>query len=68
MIELIMFFCLGFLVAGLLALLFLPFIHARALRLAARRLSMEIPAPWQRYGPIRICSGLSSPYRRVGSR
>jgi hypothetical protein len=43
MIELIMFFCLGFLVAGLLALLFLPFIHARALRLAARRLSMEIP-------------------------
>jgi hypothetical protein len=43
MVEPIMFFALGFLVASLLALLILPLVHARAVRLAGRRLWVEIP-------------------------
>jgi len=43
MVESVMFFVLGFLVAILLALTILPVLHARAERLAARRLSVQIP-------------------------
>jgi hypothetical protein len=43
MVESVMFFALGFLVAILLALTILPLLHARAERLAARRLSVQIP-------------------------
>jgi len=43
MIEPAMYFALGFLVAGLFALAILPHVHARAVRLAARRLMAEIP-------------------------
>src|SRR5437588_5116846 len=38
-----MIFALGFFVAGLLALLFLPAVQRRAARLAARRLEMLLP-------------------------
>src|SRR4051794_4307203 len=38
-----MIFALGFLVAGLLALLFLPAVQRRAARLSARRLEMLLP-------------------------
>src|SRR4051794_40724979 len=38
-----MIFALGFFVAGLLALLFLPAVQRRAARLAARRLEMQLP-------------------------
>ena len=38
-----MIFALGFLVSGLLALLFLPAFWRRALRLSARRLEMQLP-------------------------
>jgi chromosome segregation ATPase len=43
MIEPIMFFGLGFLVASLLALVIIPFVHARAVRLTKRRLEASIP-------------------------
>jgi hypothetical protein len=43
MVELIMFFALGFLVGSLLALTSLPLLHARAERLAVQRLSCQIP-------------------------
>ncbi|HZS64372.1 MAG TPA: hypothetical protein VFA53_07750 [Xanthobacteraceae bacterium] len=43
MIEPIMFFVIGFLVAGLLGLIFIPFIHARAVRLTMRRLEASTP-------------------------
>src|SRR3954451_8559088 len=38
-----MIFALGFFVAGLLALLFLPAVQRRAARLSARRLEMQLP-------------------------
>ncbi len=38
-----MFFALGFLAAALLALTLLPAVHARAMRLAARRILVDIP-------------------------
>jgi len=43
MIEAIMYFGLGFLVASLIALVILPLVHARSARLAARRLLAELP-------------------------
>lgn len=43
MVEPLMFFGLGFLVASLLALLVLPPVHARAERLTERRLRAELP-------------------------
>jgi hypothetical protein len=43
MVEAIMFFALGFLTASLLALALFPAVHARAARLAARRLVAEFP-------------------------
>jgi hypothetical protein len=43
MVEAIMFFALGFLVASLLALALFPVVHARAARLAARRVVAEFP-------------------------
>jgi len=43
MIESIMFFGLGFLVASLLGLIILPFVHQRAVRLTARRLEAATP-------------------------
>jgi chromosome segregation ATPase len=43
MIEPIMFFGLGFLAALLLALVILPLVHARAVRLTTRRLEAAIP-------------------------
>jgi hypothetical protein len=43
MVEPMMFFALGALAAGLCALLILPLVHARAVRLAARRLEANIP-------------------------
>jgi uncharacterized membrane protein YccC len=43
MIEPIMFFGLGFLIATLLALVILPLVHARAVRLTARRLEAATP-------------------------
>jgi chromosome segregation ATPase len=43
LIEQAMIFALGFLVAGLLALLFLPAVQRRAARLSARRLEMLLP-------------------------
>jgi hypothetical protein len=43
MIEPIMYFAMGFLAAGLCALVFFPLVHARGERLAARRLMPEIP-------------------------
>jgi chromosome segregation ATPase len=43
LIEQAMIFALGFFVAGLLALLFLPAVQRRAARLSARRLEMQLP-------------------------
>lgn len=43
MIEPIMFFVIGFLVAGLLGLILIPLIHARAVRLTMRRLEASTP-------------------------
>jgi chromosome segregation ATPase len=43
MVEPIMFAGLGFLVASLLALIFLPLIHARAVRLTAKRIQASTP-------------------------
>jgi len=43
LIEQAMIFALGFFVAGLLALLFLPAVQRRAARLAARRMEMQLP-------------------------
>jgi hypothetical protein len=43
MVEPMMYFALGALAAGLCALLILPLVHARAVRLAARRLEANIP-------------------------
>ena len=43
MIEWLMLFALGFLVASLLALALIPPVHARATRLAARRIIVDIP-------------------------
>jgi chromosome segregation ATPase len=43
MIEPIMFFGIGFLVAALLALLFIPLVHNRAVRLTMRRLEAATP-------------------------
>jgi chromosome segregation ATPase len=42
-IELVMVFALGFLVAGLAALAFAPIFWARAVRLSVRRLEMQLP-------------------------
>ncbi len=43
LIEDAMFFALGFLISGLLALLFLPAFWRRAVRLSTRRLQMQLP-------------------------
>jgi chromosome segregation ATPase len=43
MIEPVMFFGIGFLVAALLALLFVPLVHSRAVRLTMRRLEAATP-------------------------
>src|SRR5262245_53061896 len=43
MIEPIMFFGLGFLVASLIGLIIIPLVHARAVRLTARRLESATP-------------------------
>jgi chromosome segregation ATPase len=43
MIEPIMYFGLGFLVASLLGLVIVPFVHARAVRLTAKRLEAATP-------------------------
>src|SRR5919197_679040 len=43
MIEPIMFFGLGFLIASLLGLVVVPLVHARAVRLTARRLEAATP-------------------------
>ncbi|MEA2977830.1 MAG: hypothetical protein QOF19_3350 [Alphaproteobacteria bacterium] len=43
MVEPIMFFGIGFLVAGLLGLVFIPLVHARAVRLTMRRLEASTP-------------------------
>ena len=43
MVESVLFFALGFLVANLFGLLILPKIYARAERLAARRIEANIP-------------------------
>jgi chromosome segregation ATPase len=43
MIEPIMFFGIGFLVAGLLGLIIVPLVHNRAVRLTARRLEASTP-------------------------
>ena len=43
MIETIMYFCIGFLAAALIALLFFPLVHNRAVRLTMRRLEAATP-------------------------
>ena len=43
MIELIMYFGIGFLVATLLGLLFIPLVHNRAVRLTTKRLEASTP-------------------------
>jgi hypothetical protein len=43
MVESVLFFTLGFLVANLFGLLILPHVYARAERLAARRIEADIP-------------------------
>src|SRR5438270_13460223 len=43
MIEPVMFFGIGFLVAGLFGLVFIPLVHARAVRLTMRRLEASTP-------------------------
>src|SRR5271167_2049979 len=43
MVEPIMFFGIGFLVASLLGLLFIPLVHGRAVRLTMRRLEAATP-------------------------
>jgi chromosome segregation ATPase len=43
MVEPIMFFGIGFLVAGLFGLVFIPIVHARAVRLTMRRLEASTP-------------------------
>src|SRR6266581_6655650 len=44
MIELIMYFAIGFLVAGLTVLAVVPLVHGRAVRLTTRRLEAALPA------------------------
>ena len=43
MIEVIMYFCIGFLSASLIAISITPLIHARAVRLTKRRLENAMP-------------------------
>ncbi len=43
MIELIMYFGIGFLTASLLALVSIPLVHTRAVRLTMRRVQAGIP-------------------------
>ena len=43
MIEVIMYFGLGFLAASLIAIITMPFVHGRAVRLTTRRLEAAIP-------------------------
>ena len=43
MIELIMYFGIGFLLATLVAMALIPFVHSRAVRLTSRRLEHSIP-------------------------
>src|ERR1700757_2921001 len=43
MIEMVMYFGIGFLVAALLGLLFVPLVHNRAVRLTMRRLEAATP-------------------------
>jgi len=43
MVEPLMYFALGALAAGLFALAILPLVHARAVRLAARRIEANLP-------------------------
>jgi hypothetical protein len=43
MIEPIMFFGIGFLVASLIGLVFMPLVHGRAVRLTAGRLQASTP-------------------------
>ena len=53
MIEWLMIFALGFLTAGLLALALFPAVHARASRLAARRVMVDIPISMAEIGADR---------------
>jgi hypothetical protein len=53
MVEPLMFFALGFLVASLLALTLLPSVHGRALRLAAKRMNADTPLSLKEIGADR---------------
>ena len=43
MVEQLMFFAIGFLIASLFNLIFVPLVHNRAVRLTKRRLASETP-------------------------
>jgi hypothetical protein len=63
MIESVMYFGIGFLVATLLGLLFIPLLHNRAVRLTMRRLEASTPMSSLKYAPIRITFAPNSPSR-----
>ena len=61
MVEAIMFFGLGFLIASLFGLIILPLVHARAVRLTARRLEAATPVSLAESRPTRISCAPSTP-------
>ena len=68
MIEPVMFFGIGFLVAALLALLFVPLVHSRAVRLTMRRLEAATPLSIAKFAPTKISCAPNSPCRPAGSK
>ena len=61
MIEPIMYFGFGFLAASLLALVIVPLVHNRAVRLTMRRVEASMPLSMGRPGPKKISCAPNSP-------
>ena len=68
MIEAIMYFGVGFLVATLLGLLFIPLVHNRAVRLTMKRPGASTPLSISEIRPTRITFAPNSRYRPDASR
>ena len=54
MIEAIMYFGIGFLLATLVAVALVPFVHSRAVRLTMRRLEDSSHSRWRKSRPTRM--------------
>jgi hypothetical protein len=68
MIETIMYFGIGFLVATLLGLLLIPLVHNRAVRLTMKRLEASTPMSMVEIRADRITFAPNSPCRPGASR